>query len=136
MDEQIMAQASSQGILITVGGWAVAIVIALITFVAQIRKGGADETAVVLTKWKELVDAHEKQIEGLRGEMEAMRRRIHELEDTVEAQAKTIRDLTSTLEGERRQAQQQAKSFRNQLRALGKNDVPEERPSGRPNRGK
>lgn len=120
----------SQGLLITVGGWAVAIIIALITLVAQIRKGGADETAVVLTKWKELVDAHEKQIEGLRGEMDSMRGRIRELEEMVERQTDEIKDLTKQLEGERRQAQQQAKSFRNQLRALGKNDVPPEKSNG------
>lgn len=113
--------------LVTVAGWIVAILIAMFTFIAQMRKGGADETAVVLTKWKELVEAHEGQIEGMKEELLSMRLRIRELEATVETQNKMISDLTAQLEGERRQSQQQARSFRNQLRQLGKNDVPEER---------
>lgn len=121
---------NQQGVVATFGGWAVAIIIALFTFMAQWRKGGAEETAVVLTKWKELVDAHEKQISGLRKEIDIMRQRIHELEIVVEEQRKEITQLTQTLEGERRQAAQQAKSFRRQLRDLGKNDVPRERDDG------
>lgn len=118
---------SGQGMLVAVGGWAVAIIIALFTFIAQMRKGGTDETAMVLAKWKELVEAHESQINGMRAELDNMRRRIHELEGVVAQQNNEIILLTQQLEGERRQSQQQALSFRNQLRELGKNDVPEER---------
>jgi peptidoglycan hydrolase CwlO-like protein len=116
---------SEQNLLVAVGGWAVAILIALFTFVVQWRKGGADETAVVLTKWKELVEAHQKQIEGLANEMGKMRSRIDELEDTVETQRAEITRLNQELDGERRQSAQQSASFREQLRRLGKNDLGE-----------
>lgn len=123
MDGQVNA---GQSLLVAVGGWAVAILIALFTFIVQFRKGGVDETAMVLDKWKELVAAHEAQINGMRAELEAMRRRINELEEVVERQNAEIVSLNKQLEGERRQSQQQSRSFREQLRRLGKNDLPPE----------
>lgn len=114
-------------LFIALGGWAVAIVIGLFTFIAQMRRGGVEETAVVLGKWKELVEAHEKQIEGLNGEISRLKQRVAELEELAERQIETIKQLSADLEGERRQAQQQARSFRRQLEQLGINENLEKR---------
>lgn len=107
-------------IFVAVGGWVVAILIALLTAVIQLRRGGAEETAVVLGKWKELVEAHEKQIKGLNEEISALRHRVHELEELVEEQREIIKKLEKALEGERRQGAQRERSFKEQLARLSK----------------
>lgn len=122
------------GLLVTVGGWVVAILIALFTFIAQWRRGGVDETAVVLGKWKELVEAHESQITSLRTRINELEAKVRDLEEhgrdrearIDELEAKNRR-LTKTLEGERRQMQQQSESFKAQLQRLGHNNVEGER---------
>lgn len=109
-------------VLIAVGGWLVAIIIAMFTFIANLRRGGAEETAIVLTKWKELVEAHEKQIKVLKDEIAVLRSRVTELEELAETQKQVIEKLEKDLDGERRNAAQQARSFRAQLKRLGHNN--------------
>ena len=122
------------GLLVTVGGWVVAILIALFTFIAQWRRGGVDETAVVLGKWKELVETHESQITSLRQRINELEDKVTELEERGRQRESSIHELQSEnralrkqLEGERRQRQQQAVSFKEQLRLLGHNNVNGER---------
>lgn len=110
------------GLIVAIGGWLVAIVIAMLTFVAQWRKGGADETAVVLTKWKELVETHERQITVLKDEISSLRGRVEELETLAHDQRLIIERLERELAGERRNSAQQARSFKAQLKRLGHND--------------
>lgn len=54
-------------------GYLVAVLTVVVTFLVNWRKGKVDESAVVLGKWKELVDAHEGQIRRLNEEFEAHR---------------------------------------------------------------
>jgi septal ring factor EnvC (AmiA/AmiB activator) len=113
------------GFLVTVGGWVVAILVAMFTFIAQWRKGGVEETALVLGKWKELVEAHERELGGLRDEIKNLQARVAELEEVAEGRGDRIRELETELEGERNQRRQQARSFAEQLKRLGHNNPPE-----------
>lgn len=119
------------GILVTVGGWLVAILVAIFTFIAQWRKGGVEETAVVLTKWKELVEAHESQIRGLHGEITELRALAKERMERIEAlereradDRKRIEALEKELKGTKDNLKQQAASFAEQLKRLGHNGGP------------
>lgn len=62
--------------IVQFGGWIVAIVVAVITAAVQWRKGSVDESALVLGKWKDLVDAHQSQIGTLNAEIESLRKRL------------------------------------------------------------
>lgn len=129
----------SGGLFAAIGGWVVALLIALFTFIAQWRKGGVDETAVVLGKWKELVEAHQTQLASLKDEIVELRARVADLEDSNEQLEKTAKKLAKDveerdariaklerdLEGEKRNLQQQANSFAEQLKRLGHNNPPE-----------
>lgn len=126
------------GILVTVGGWLVAILVAIFTFIAQWRKGGVEETAMVLGKWKELVEAHEHQIEGLHGQIKTLTEKVVALESAAADLRKTasglervaedrlhrIEHLERELEGAKRNLKQQAESFAEQLKRLGHNGGP------------
>lgn len=74
--------------IVTFGGWIVALLVAVGTAAVQWRKGNIDESAMILGKWKELVDAHQSQITTLTGQIAELterlavaERRIRELEE-------------------------------------------------------
>lgn len=121
-----MAQGLDSGnsVLVTVGGWFVALVVALFTFVAQWRKGGVDETAVVLGKWKELVETHERQLSSLHQEIADLRGRVKALEEVIDDKDRIITQLRNDITGAERQLKQQGESFAEQLRRLGHNGPP------------
>lgn len=54
-------------------GYLIAIVTVVITFLVNWRKGRVDESALILGKWKDLVDAHEAQIKRLNEDFDAHR---------------------------------------------------------------
>lgn len=108
----------------TVGGWlgwVIAAATALFTIIAQWRKSRVDESALVLGKWKELVEAHESAIRRLNEDAErdrkraaeeahALRRRIAELEEQGKEKDGRIKALETELEGLKRTIIQNSKS--------------------------
>jgi predicted RNase H-like nuclease (RuvC/YqgF family) len=58
--------------IVTFGGWALALLVALVGAAVQWRKGSVDESALVLGKWKELVDTHQRQIGQLQSRIDAL----------------------------------------------------------------
>lgn len=50
------------------GGWVIGVLTLAVTFLANRRKGQIDESALVLGKWKELVDQHQLAIKDIREE--------------------------------------------------------------------
>lgn len=67
----------------TFGGWAVALVTALITAILQWRKGNVDMTAQVMSEWKKLIDAHQAQISSMNTEIVALRERLLKAENRI-----------------------------------------------------
>lgn len=69
-----MATGLSMGSIPTTAyGWIAFVLLGIGTFFLNFRKGKVDESALVLGKWKELVDAHEAQIKRLNEDFEAHR---------------------------------------------------------------
>jgi hypothetical protein len=86
------------------GGWGVAIILGLFTLFTQLRKGKVDESALVLGKWKELVETHEAAIAALRGEFAAYKK---EASEELEALRKRLRDVEKEFADYKRAASEQ-----------------------------
>lgn len=91
-----------------------ALLVALVSAVVQWRKGSVDESALVLGKWKELVDAHQSQIEILNSEIKSLRQRLTDAEkefaDYRRATDKRIQELVDENAGLRRAIIQNSRS--------------------------
>lgn len=87
----------------TYGGWIVALVVALFGAFAQFRKSNVDETAAVLSEWKKLIDAHQKQISGLVLEITDLRQRLVGAEKRITELESALRERDDLIAGLRRQ---------------------------------
>ncbi len=101
-------------LVVTVGGWVLALLVALVSAVTHWRKGNVDETTMVLGKWKELVDAHQTQIGALTQEITALRERLVATEtafaDYRRVTDKRIRELEDENAGLKRAIVQNSQS--------------------------
>ena len=101
-------------LFVTFGGWVLALLVALVSAVVQWRKGSVDESALVLGKWKELVDAHQSQIEILNAEIKSLRERLtaseKEFAEYRRATDKRIQELVDENAGLRRAIIQNSRS--------------------------
>lgn len=65
------------------GGWLVGLLTVLGTIFYNSRKVQVDESALVLGKWKDLVEAHQSQISTLNAELTALRERLLKAEERI-----------------------------------------------------
>lgn len=77
-----------------IGGTLIALFTIVTTYLVNRRKVRVDESALVLTKWKELYDAHEKRIATYEKRIEGYERRIEALTGEITL----LRDRLSTAE--------------------------------------
>lgn len=101
----------------TVGGWVIAVLTLFGTWVSNKRKADVDESALVLGKWKELVEQHEKtlkaansQIGSLENRVAAAEARIAELEQLRREDAAEMRSLREENAGLKRTIAQHSQS--------------------------
>lgn len=92
-------------------GWATAVVGPFLVWLGSRRKADIDESAVILGKWKELVEAHEAAIKRLTEDFHAQRKRWDE---ENEALRKRVRDL----EGEGRAKDAKIKALEDEVVGL------------------
>ncbi len=85
-------------------GWILALVVAVLAWVQNKRKTDVDESAIILTKWKEMVEAHERrvsiltsEVDGLRDRLVKAEARITDLEEIGRAKDRTIAGLEATI---------------------------------------
>lgn len=97
-----------------VSGWVVAIVAPLLVFLATNRKTDVDESAMILGKWKELVEAHEKAIAAVREEFATYRKsaleEIADLRTRLSAAERRIGELETENAGLKRAIAQNSQS--------------------------
>jgi len=74
-------------------GWIVAALVAVFTFVSNMRKTDVDQSAIILGKWKELVEQHEKTLATLNREIDSLRERLVAAESGLVAANKRITEL-------------------------------------------
>lgn len=103
------------------GGWIVAVMTALAAIWGQKRKADVDESALVLGKWKELVERHEADIKAVReefagykrdamAELTAVRERLAGAERRIAEQDEQIAGLKRENEQLKRTIAQNARS--------------------------
>jgi hypothetical protein len=74
------------------GGWIVSGLTILGTFIYNSRRVEVDESAMVLGKWKELVEAHQSQIGSLKAEIAELRERLMK----TEARIRELEEINSS----------------------------------------
>lgn len=96
------------------GGWIIGALTLLVTFLANRRKGQIDESALVLGKWKELVDQHQLAIKDIREEFAEYKRsamaEIGELRDRLSKAEHRIVELELENAGLKRAIAQNSQS--------------------------
>ena len=100
----------TDNIFVTVGGWVLALLVALVSGIVQWRKGSVDETAMVLGKWKELVDAHQTQIEVLNNQIAAQALELKDVRERLVKAEQRIRELEEENAGLKRAVIQNSQS--------------------------
>ncbi len=80
-------------------GYAIAILTVVGTWLRERRKGDIDESALVLGKWKELVERHERALQAQQEEFKAFRTSALETERTLRVDLTDLRDRLRTAEG-------------------------------------
>jgi len=114
-------------------GWAAAGVGPYLTWRLNSRKADVDESALILGKWKELVEAHEKAIAAVREEFSAYRAtaltEITDLRSRLTAAERRITELETENAGLKRSIAQNSQSTAHLLGgAVGRaNSIGEER---------
>lgn len=76
-------------------GYALAAITIIVAWFRDRRKADVDESTLILGKWKELVEQHEKTLAALNGEIAGLRDRLNAAEGR-------IRDLEEERRGDRR----------------------------------
>lgn len=84
------------------GGWIVALLLGLFTLLTQMRKARVDESAIVLAKWKELVESHDRDLAAMREELRAERQENTSLRAELRKAESEIRALKEEVAGLRR----------------------------------
>lgn len=116
-----------------IGGWLVALGTIFFNWRASSRKTGVDESALILGKWKDLVDTHERRIKEMTAEFDRYKKttdetidrlqtRVGELERKSANDDKTIRSLQDENAGLRRQIAQNSQSTAYQLKRIAGDD--------------
>lgn len=105
-------------------GWAAAVLGPLLMWIASRRKADIDESALILQKWKEIVDAHESAIKRLTEDFERERKRwsdenaaLRHRVTEVETENRALRDEVAGL---KRAIAQNSKSTAYQLGGRGR----------------
>lgn len=110
------------------GGWLAGFIAVIGTIIYNRRKVQIDESALVLGKWKELVEAHQTQISTMNAELESLRKRVREIDNAFSeyrrVTEKRIADLESENAGLKRAIAQNSQSAAYQL---GRRTSPPER---------
>lgn len=96
--------------IVTFGGWALALLVALVGAAVQWRKGSVDESALVLGKWKELVDTHQKQIGLMQGRIDTLTSENTDLRARLDKAEKRIREQDEEIDGLKRRFLQNSSS--------------------------
>lgn len=110
-------------------GWIMAAAVAVGAWWNNRRKNDVDESALILGKWKDLVDTHEKRIKEIADEflnykraateeLDSLRSRVRVLERKSMQDDETIRGLRADKEGLQRQLAQVSRSTAAQLGRL------------------
>lgn len=94
----------------TITGWVAAVVGPYLVYRATSRKTDIDESAIVLGKWKELVDAHERSLASLNREIDSLRDRLVTAEKRISDQDGEIAALREENAGLRRAIAQNSQS--------------------------
>lgn len=109
-----------------VSGWVMAIVAPLLVFWATNRKTDVDESAMILGKWKELVEAHENAIKAVREEFSAYRTtaiaEIADLRTRLVSAERRITELETENAGLKRSIAQNSRSTAHILGAAGRSN--------------
>lgn len=96
------------------GGWVIGALTLFVTFLANRQKGQIDESALVLGKWKELVDQHQQAIKDIREEFAEYKRtalfEIAELRERLAEAEQRIRELETENAGLKRAIAQNSQS--------------------------
>ncbi len=95
---------------ISLGGWLVALFVAFVSGVVQWRKGSVDETALVLGKWKDLVEAHQSSITALHTQIASQAEEIADLRKRVIKLEERERELLDENAGLKRAIAQHSRS--------------------------
>lgn len=105
-------------------GYGLAVLVAIFAFFRDRRKADVDESAIILAKWKELVEHHEERLSTLGGEIESLRKRlaaaesrISELQADLEKERTARRKLEAENAGLKRAIAQNSKSTAHLLTA-------------------
>lgn len=96
------------------GGWVIGALTLFVTFLANRQKGQIDESALVLGKWKELVDQHQEAIKDIRAEFAEYKKtalfEIAELRERLAEAEVRIRELETENAGLKRAIAQNSHS--------------------------
>lgn len=115
-----VARLMPEGVL-SWAGYVVAALTIIVTWFQSKRKGDIDESALILGKWKELVEQHQSDIRGIREEftayktsaleeISALRTRVREAEDRSLALEKRVSELETENAGLKRAIAQNSRS--------------------------
>ncbi|WP_312487147.1 hypothetical protein [Sphingomonas sp.] len=103
-----------------VSGWVVALVGPFLVYLATRRKTDVDESAMILGKWKELVEAHEKAIAAVREEFAVYRKsaldEIADLRTRLVAAERELIELKAENAGLKRSIAQNSQSTAHMFR--------------------
>ena len=101
------------------GGYAVALVTFLFTWLRDRRKNDIDESALVLGKWKELVEQHQSAIKDIRAEFAAYKttamQEVADLRHRLRGAEKRISELEAENTGLKRAIAQNSQSAAYQI---------------------
>lgn len=96
------------------GGWVIGALTLFVTFLANRQKGQIDESALVLGKWKELVDQHQAAIKDIRSEFAEYKKtalfELAELRERLAEAEQRIRELETENAGLKRAIAQNSQS--------------------------
>lgn len=101
--------------LAALGGVLATLIGVFVTGRLQSRKTDVDESAIVLGKWKELVETHERQLAKALAEIDAVRKRVLDLETENTTLKRRVSELESENAGLKRAIAQNSQSTAFQL---------------------
>lgn len=99
-------------------GWVAAVVTPSLMWLAARRKTDVDESAVILGKWKELVEAHETSIKRLTEDFERDRQRSIDEIKSLREEASGLRVRIRDLEAAGREKDGQIDALKAEVRGL------------------
>lgn len=99
----------------TIGGWLVALILAIFTLFTHLRRGKVDESIAVMGEWKKLLDSHQAQIATMLREISDLRTRLCAAEKRITELEDELREKNNLIVGLQRQIAQNSRSVAFQM---------------------